>query len=45
MGTYTEKLDHIIETISPEDDNYTEELMAVMASFREFGEALDAFYR
>ncbi|HIU12898.1 MAG TPA: hypothetical protein IAD15_02335 [Candidatus Fimiplasma intestinipullorum] len=43
MGTYTEQLDHIIETISPEDDNYTEELMAVMASFREFGEALDAF--
>ena len=43
MVQYTEELNNIQCEISPEDDNYTEKLIAVVKSFRDFDEALDAF--
>lgn len=43
MGTYTQMLENKIYDISPEDDNYTEELIEVANLFRNLGEALDGF--
>lgn len=43
MGEYTEYLKNLRDEISPEDDNYTEELLQVVKSFRDFDEALDNF--
>ncbi len=43
MGQYTERLKMLENEISPEDDNYTEKLIEVAESFRDFGEALDTF--
>lgn len=43
MGQYTEQLKNIRYEISPEDDNYTEKLLAVAKSFRDFDEAMDDF--
>ncbi len=43
MAQYTEQLQNIRYEISPEDENYTEELLAVIRMFREFDEALDHF--
>lgn len=43
MGEYTEYLKNLRDEISPEDDNYTEELLQVAKSFRDFDEALDDF--
>lgn len=43
MGAYTKKLESKIYDISPEDENYTQELIEVADLFRDFGEALDEF--
>lgn len=43
MGEYTKYLKNLRGEISPEDDNYTEELLQVVKSFRDFDEALDNF--
>lgn len=43
MGEYTKYLKNLRDEISPEDDNYTEELLQVVKSFRDFDEALDNF--
>lgn len=43
MEKYTEQLENIKYEISPEDDNYTEELLSVAKSFRDFDETLDTF--
>lgn len=43
MGEYTEYLKNLRDEISPEDDNYAEELLQVAKSFRNFDEALDDF--
>ena len=43
MAQYTEQLKNMRYEISPEDDNYTEELLAVAKAFRGFDEALDEF--
>ena len=43
MDQYTEYLESRGHEISPEDDHYLEELMAVAASFRTFDAALDDF--
>ena len=40
---YTEQLKNVQYEISPEDDNYTEKLLSVAKSFRDFGEALDVW--
>ena len=41
MIQYTKQLKNIQCEISPEDDNYTEKLISVVKSFRDFDEALD----
>lgn len=43
MARYTDRLERMQYEITPEDDNYLEELMQVAQSFRLFGEALAAF--
>lgn len=43
MGEYTDQLRNIQYEISPEDDNYTDKLLSVAKSFRDFDEALDTF--
>lgn len=43
MGQYTKHLKNLSYEISPEDDNYTEELLLVAKTFRNFDESLDHF--
>ena len=43
MGQYTQQLKQIKDTLSPEDEDYTEQLLAVAKSFRDFDSALDSF--
>lgn len=43
MGAYTDRLEDRAYDISPEDDNYTEELMEVAKLFCSFDEALSRF--
>ncbi|MGN1114707.1 MAG: hypothetical protein ACI4RC_06255 [Oscillospiraceae bacterium] len=43
MGSYTEFFENNEYDISPEDDNYTEELINVAKSFRSFDQSLDDF--
>ncbi len=43
MGSYTEFFENNEYDISPEDDNYTEELINVAKSFRSFDQSLDYF--
>ena len=43
MGDYTQFLSTKGNSISPEDENYIQELLEVASSFRTFDAALDAF--
>lgn len=43
MGKYTEELENRLYGISPEDENFREELVETAVSFRTFGEALTQF--
>lgn len=43
MGKYTQQLKQIGYELSPEDDDYTTQLLAVAKSFRDFDSALDSF--
>lgn len=43
MRQYTNQLRNLQYEISLEDDNYTEKLLSVVKSFRDFDEALDVF--
>ena len=45
MSQYTDDLEHQYSNIFPTDDNYTEELLEIAASFRTFDSALDDFLR
>ena len=43
MGDYTQFLSQKGNSISPEDENYIQELLEIASSFRTFDAALDEF--
>ena len=45
MGSYTEECEQRIGDLTPDDENFTEELLDVAKSFRPFSEALDVFLK
>ncbi|MDE6579340.1 MAG: hypothetical protein K2K41_02260 [Ruminiclostridium sp.] len=45
MSQYTDDLEFQYSNLSPDDANYTEELLEIAASFRTFDSALDEFFQ
>lgn len=43
MGIYTDSIEELLYDIRPDDDNYTDELLKMAQSFRDFDKALDEF--